>query len=204
MLEFRQVRSDAQMREVQRIRYEVYCQEKGFLNPCDYPDGLEQDEYDSRSVHFVAVETDDGQEKILGTLRLIKPSSLGFPAARHFSLSRPISNPENTLELSRLIVVKEARRLSVHILMGLSKEVYLYSREQGVSDLYAILEEPLLKLLRRLGLPFNEVGETQWYLNSSNTPVHLSISDAESVLAANNAFFFAYLQAPKEEQAAWF
>lgn len=204
MLEFRQVRSEDEMREVQRIRYEVYCQEKGFLNPCDYPDGLEQDEYDSRSVHFVAVETDDGQEKILGTLRLIKPSSLGFPAARHFSLSRPISNPAKTLELSRLIVVKEARRLSIHILMGLSKEVYLYSREQGVSDLYAILEEPLLKLLRRLGLPFGDVGEGHWYMGAKTFPVYLSITGAEDVLADNNAFFFAYLQAPKEEQAAWF
>lgn len=202
MLEFRQANGHREMEKIHRLRYEVYCLEKRFLEAKDYPTGEEVDEYDLHSVHFLALEMDDGG-KILGTLRLIKPSKDGFPAEHHFQLTRPIRHPEKTLELSRLIIAKESRHLSAHILMGLSREVYWYSKEHGVEDLYAILEDPLLRLLRRLGLPFVEVGERRWYLGAYTFPTHLLIPDAERTLAKNNAFFYAYLKARREEQVAY-
>jgi N-acyl-L-homoserine lactone synthetase len=188
------------MSRIYEIRYEVYCLEKKFLDASRYPDGLERDEYDSHSVHFVAVETDGGDEEILGTLRLIRFSELGFPVTRHFKLFKPINDPARAHELSRLIVIQHARRMSVHILMGLCKVVYLYAREYGVDDLYAVLESSVLRLLTKMKLPFEEAGRRIWYMGGDCAPVYLSVANAERVLGEQNAFFLAYLQ---EEQVSW-
>lgn len=56
-----------------RLRYEVYCKEgliPGF-DPEDYPDGLEYDEYDERSVHSLLMHKPSGL--IAGTVRIILP-----------------------------------------------------------------------------------------------------------------------------------
>ena len=39
------------LREVYRMRYEVYCLEMGFERPEQFPDGLERDDYDRRARH---------------------------------------------------------------------------------------------------------------------------------------------------------
>ena len=56
-----------------RLRYEVYCKERlipGF-DPQDYPDELEYDEYDERSVQSLLMHKPSGQ--IAGTVRIILP-----------------------------------------------------------------------------------------------------------------------------------
>lgn len=63
-----------------RIRYQVYCLERGLLNKDDYPDGLERDEYDAVSLHFLATHR-SGEPA--GTARLVTHSPLGFPLMRH-------------------------------------------------------------------------------------------------------------------------
>ena len=46
---FKKVDSEELLKEIYRVRYEVYCQECGFLPTSDYPDGLEIDEFDEHS-----------------------------------------------------------------------------------------------------------------------------------------------------------
>lgn len=196
MLEFRRAKTPQEMEQIQRLRFRVYCLEKQFLPVDDYKDGIESDEFDPYSVHFLAVESENHGE-ILGTMRLILDSENGFPVEKHFKLSRPVKDRSGTVELSRLIVAREAQNLSALILMGLFREVYLYSKEHEIDDCYAVLEESLLRLLTRFGLPFEEVGEKSWYYNTLNSPVFLSVSNADLVLERNNALFYAYLQEPK-------
>jgi N-acyl amino acid synthase of PEP-CTERM/exosortase system len=45
--------SDALKNEVYKLRYQVYCIETGFEKPELYPDGIEFDEYDSQSFHYL-------------------------------------------------------------------------------------------------------------------------------------------------------
>lgn len=193
MLEFRQAQNDAELRRLQKLRFDVYCIEKKFLPESDYPDGIEADEFDQHSVHFIATNGEGNSGEILGTMRLILPSELGFPVEAHFGLSKPIQDPQKTVEFSRLMVAPEARKLSVPILMGLSREAYRYFLAHGIEHCYAVLEDPLLKLLRRVGLTFREVGGTEWYFNTLNFPVYLSVSEAVKALERNNALFYAYL-----------
>src|SRR5262245_47223004 len=56
-----------------RLRYEVYCVENTFLVAGDYPDGLETDEYDDRSLHALLQHVPSG--KFVGTVRLIMPTA---------------------------------------------------------------------------------------------------------------------------------
>jgi N-acyl amino acid synthase of PEP-CTERM/exosortase system len=88
------------------LRYEVYCLEEQFLSAENYPDGIQYDDYDSLSQHFIVRE--NKMDKIAGCARLIKYSKeLGFPTADHFSelFSKLSGLPlENMYEVSRFCV----------------------------------------------------------------------------------------------------
>jgi N-acyl amino acid synthase of PEP-CTERM/exosortase system len=97
---------------VQRLRYEVYCLECGFLDPTRYPTGLESDEFDAISTHFAAV---DKEEQVVATLRLVPDRGRGFPLERHARSLFPSFHQlprDKTVEISRLILSKRYRRRS--------------------------------------------------------------------------------------------
>src|SRR5690606_27539057 len=50
---YRIARTPEDIAAAHRLRYEVYCEETGFLPKEEHPDGLERDEYDSHSVQSV-------------------------------------------------------------------------------------------------------------------------------------------------------
>jgi N-acyl amino acid synthase of PEP-CTERM/exosortase system len=54
-----------------RLRYQVYCVEHRFEDPAHFPDGLERDRYDARSLHSLLIHRPSGA--IMGTVRLILP-----------------------------------------------------------------------------------------------------------------------------------
>lgn len=194
MLKFREITSDEELRELQKLRYEVYCLEKRFLLASHYPDCIETDEFDPHSVHFAAIYMNDEPLKITGALRLILDSKHRFPLENHFQLLQPIIERDRTVELSRLIIAPEARKdQTIAILMGLSREAYRYCRVNNIEHCYAALESPFLRVLRRLGLLFVPTGPTQWYFNSENQPYYLSVSECDEVLRQKNAPFYAYL-----------
>lgn len=97
------------------LRYEVYCQERHFLAPENYPQKLESDSYDSRAIH-VGVINKAGA--LAGSVRLVLPSAQGFPLLKHCKLFREyqyLSDPDKWAELSlaeisRLAVSKNYRR----------------------------------------------------------------------------------------------
>lgn len=99
-----------------RIRYQVYCVERGFFDPADYPSGREEDAFDAVSVHILATHSDDGQAA--GTVRLVLNSPLGFPLQGHCTLvpgHEWLQDPgdeaaAHCAEISRLAVSKLFRR----------------------------------------------------------------------------------------------
>ncbi len=107
---FRKVESTESLEDIYRLRYQVYCKECFFLKEQDYPDGLEQDKYDTYSSHFLAADT----QGPIGTARLIFDSPLGFPFEEHCAGSLTINpatlNRKKLAEVSRLVISKEYRR----------------------------------------------------------------------------------------------
>ncbi|WP_306536948.1 PEP-CTERM/exosortase system-associated acyltransferase [Geobacter sp.] len=111
MFEFRKADHDKQlMDEIYWLRYKVYCDEWGFEKPEDHPDGIEIDDYDHHSVHFAAFREDDGS--LIGTVRLIRSSELGFPLFSHCTVDTDLSflGGNAVGEISRLAISKELRR----------------------------------------------------------------------------------------------
>lgn len=111
-ISFRFLRVDSLLllREVFKLRYHVYCCERGFLNPDDIPDGLEIDQYDKHSIHFAAI---DSGEKIVGTIRMIMHSeTTPFPIEVHCpSIFKENGfNRNQVTEISRLAVRKRCRK----------------------------------------------------------------------------------------------
>ena len=76
---FKKVDSEELLKEIYRVRYEVYCEECGFLPAGDYPNGLEIDQFDEHSIHFAAFADD----AVIGTCRLVKYSVHGYPLNEH-------------------------------------------------------------------------------------------------------------------------
>lgn len=107
-----------------QIRYQVYCEERGFLDPGQYPTHIETDAYDGTSVHFV------GRHRFrymaAGTARLVLPSHQGFPLQHHcefhreYAFIRDLGHPElrRYAEISRLAVSKAFRQRADDTLYG--------------------------------------------------------------------------------------
>lgn len=107
------------LREVYRMRYEVYCLEMGFERPEQFPDGLERDDYDHRARHCLIQHRESGL--YAGSVRLVlhdpENSNILFPFEKHcgHSLDRSILDPmrlprERIGEISRLTVTAQFRR----------------------------------------------------------------------------------------------
>ena len=176
--------------ETFRLRYQVYCLERGFLSREDYPEGSERDEFDGHSEHFSAY---DRHGHIAGSVRLVKWSEQGlYPFHHHCPVFPDISLPPNeeAQEISRLVVSKEYRRrqgdnwLGINeggaeelpediaakrgshpiIVLGLYREMYRYSKRNGIRYWYAAMERSLARLLGRYGFEFKPIGpEVDYY-----------------------------------------
>jgi N-acyl amino acid synthase of PEP-CTERM/exosortase system len=112
----------AVLKEIFALRYQVYCQECGFLDADDYPDNLETDEYESRSAH-VAAHTHDGQ--LIGAVRLVQATPYErLPFEDHCTAFEHFQFPprEQCGEISRLVVRKDFRRRPGDSLIGMSKD----------------------------------------------------------------------------------
>jgi N-acyl amino acid synthase of PEP-CTERM/exosortase system len=100
------------LNKIYGLRFSVYTQEVPSFKPEDFPDGLEKDQYDAYSIHIAAIVND----KVVGTLRLVKDSPIGFVMESAFALPSQIQR-DLAVEHSRGIVVKEFRDKGLYLQM---------------------------------------------------------------------------------------
>lgn len=181
-----------EMEAIFRLRYQVYCIEKGYL-PNNYPDGIEKDEYDDYSTHFVAIDGQYYKNKIVGYFRaILKRPDFILPIEKHFNLFTITPDPAKTVEHSRLIVSKEYRDVRHQIMLSLVKAAYLYNKSQGIEFCYAAVEWPLYKFLRRLGLPYEMAGRENFYMGAVIVPTIVLMSSAEEDIPVRNSWLYSY------------
>lgn len=170
-----------------RLRYQVYCLERGFEDAATNPDGRERDEFDDHSVHRLLVHAETGL--IVGGVRLVLPRQDHlkncFPiqgVCQVGPLQPALSNGlSETAEISRFCVSKAFRRLLPKgrgralgktsrldvepaaflplMTLELMNAVIQMSEENGIKQLCAAMEPSLLRLLSRLGLEFTPLGD---------------------------------------------
>jgi N-acyl amino acid synthase of PEP-CTERM/exosortase system len=188
------------MADIQKLRYEVYCRERGFLDAKDFPEERESDAYDEASVHCAAVE---GEGQVTGGLRLVLDSPLGFPLeSRASGLDEAFHRipRDRSAEISRLVVARHGRLLRHPaefgsyplILFRLFREMNLQSAELGLEYWLAAMEPTLHRLLRRLlGFAFVQVGKPMEYYGEVR-PYMARIADVGERLEHQRPDLFVY------------
>ncbi len=190
--------------DVYRLRYKVYCLERGYEREEDCPNGLETDEYDPYSVHFVAYI----KSVPVGTVRLILQNPLGFPVERYCSVNtRSICQyGERVAEISRLAVSSEATKdICIErskITLSLMRELYSAARELGIGYLVSAMSTPLERLLKRCGLKFLVAGPPVDY-HGLRTPYYAACEDLERELFNRRKDLFEFFFPKTADSAAY-
>ncbi len=121
--DFAEIDSPERLSDSFALRYEVYCSERNFLNPERYPTKQEIDQYDNHAVHLGGINQDG---VMIGTVRLVLPSSIGFPLFEHCELFPEYQYladkkaQQTAAEISRLAISKHYRRRKNDGLYGLA------------------------------------------------------------------------------------
>lgn len=165
--------SEELLDRVFKLRFQVYCLERGFEDPAGHPDGRERDCDDRRSLHFLVLDRATGDAA--GTVRLILPQIgndlpvLKLTGTRN---PRPCFPLATTAEVSRFAVARAFRRPLAEswrlgstrraalplITFGLIQAIVMMSSLGGITHIVAMMEPALLRLLRRMSIEFHPAG----------------------------------------------
>jgi N-acyl-L-homoserine lactone synthetase len=168
-LVIRQIDDDpALMDQSYRLRYQVYCVERGFLNHANYPDQLERDEFDSVSLHAGVVSQ---QHQLVATLRLVKICLEELPLFRYCTISEECESRlrrtgVRLAEISRLCMSRDCRDEQAgnsRVAMSLFRAGYQTSKRNRLTHWLAAMEPSLHRLLASIGVPFRIVGPVTDY-----------------------------------------
>jgi N-acyl amino acid synthase of PEP-CTERM/exosortase system len=152
-----------QLREVFRLRHQVYCVERGF----EAVDGEEEtDEFDCRSRHVLLREASSGA--VVGTVRVIAPDPHADPATPSLPM-QGLCDPAQfrhlpaatTGEISRFAISKQ-RRMSCtaasFLRVALMRGIVQLSAELGLTHWLAVMEPSLIRLHQRSAIHFQPIG----------------------------------------------
>jgi N-acyl-L-homoserine lactone synthetase len=192
-MQIKMVASDEELRDVYRVRYKVYCLERGYERPDDYPHGMETDEYDAYSVHFIAYL----KKMPMGTVRLILQNPLGFPVEKYCGINVQsfYSNIPKVAEISRLAVSSEAAKGCLiersRITLGLLKQLHLAAKGLKIECFFSAMSLPLERLLNRCGMRFKKAGPPVYY-NGVRTPYYALCEELEEEVFENRRDIFDF------------
>lgn len=198
---FKLIKADSQnlLQEVYKLRYKIYCFEHEFEEPSDFPDGIENDEYDEHSEHFLLIHK--ATEKVMGTVRVILPDTRNL--MRSFPIQgicseESLHNKNNILssfEVSRLCISNEIRdevmnftknsanqsidavltkHMMPYCILGLLNAAMQSAAEHSLQDGYIVVEEFLSEKLKMLGIQLDPIGDAVEH-HGIRYPFHVGI-----------------------------
>jgi N-acyl amino acid synthase of PEP-CTERM/exosortase system len=200
-------RTPEQIREAQRVRYQVYCIENALEHA--NAEGIETDSFDSHSVHSLLVQRAAG--KALGTVRLILPlpddlehsfpmqSVLPVATAREFrklplysaaevsrySVSRQFRRPEETNDEGAGFISVSGPLMRLALFQCMVR----MSFEYGITHWCAMMEPTLLRMLAAMAIRFRPIGPLVEF-HGLRQPCYCSVADIlESVGKERPAFW---------------
>lgn len=159
-----------------KIRYQVYCLERGFENPTDFPDGEEHDRWDVHAAPFIVRQRDSGV--CVAALRLVLPYAASFPLETLNCLTPGHADHiqrRQLGEISRICVIRSPNphcrnphlddnfghvvpERESQVMLGLFRAVMVYGLERGIEYCYLLVTPAFARLLRRIGVQLYAVG----------------------------------------------
>ncbi|MEM9760303.1 MAG: PEP-CTERM/exosortase system-associated acyltransferase [Pseudomonadota bacterium] len=198
--------TEAEKRTVYKLRYRVFCESLGFLDPTAFEDRHEEDDFDDHSVHCLITHRATG--KAAGCVRLVNADATSdMPLERRF---KGALNPETVANtMHRRGRIAEISRLAVGYPFSMRKrpgaerktrdDGAMFSKAErqvfplvGVTlmlaagasadllrrtELFTFMEKSLQKRLRRIGVETTRVGEDINF-NGVRAPYFFNIDDA--------------------------
>jgi N-acyl-L-homoserine lactone synthetase len=190
MYTFVEALSSAEKEIAFKLRYDVYCSEKGWLDASLYPDKLEKDDEDERSVIYVAFDKDN---QPVGTTRLIvNETGNPLPISKHPLINGNIPT-QRSVEISRFAIPESARKGDVHI--GLIRVMFQHIlRHYGDFDyLYFSVEQRFLDSLNMLGFDFRPLAPSALWYGDPLIPSRHFINTIDSNMKKRNPVFYNWL-----------
>lgn len=154
------VTDEKEKEDLYRLRYQVYCEEYGYIDKNGFSNKQEKDEFDAYSDNLVIR---DKHNDVAATVRIIRNSEIGFPILKHFktNISLKDVDPKKVVEISRLIVAKKYRKKQ--LLLFLLKGLSVYAINKNITHAYCVIDEKLSPLLIKLRVPVRIVGDKQLF-----------------------------------------
>ncbi len=196
-------RSPDHVGRCQRLRYKVYCVERGWYDEVRISKGHELDAYDNRAHHALLIRNDNGEG--IGVVRLVIPSrdddGPDLPIQEitpdPLTLIKEPLDWNRVAEVSRFAVTREARnwmpaaaymngadrsssvpRSSIFSIF-LMRAIVLMARANNIEYLCATMEPSLILHLGRMGIRFDPLGEPKEY-HGLRQPCYASLARIES------------------------
>ena len=143
MYTYRLVDNIEEKKLIYKLRYDIYCKEKGWLDSSNYLKSLENDKYDKSSIQFGAFDVNN---TLVGSVRLILPQdNMPIPIEQAFDIVTNFN--QRRVEVSRLVIPKDRRGFD--ILLGLIRTIYEWAIDHNITHAYATIENNLLNYLVR-------------------------------------------------------
>ena len=141
-----------------RHRHDVYVDE-GYLEAGAVPSGVYTDMFDPIAIQVAAFDPDGN---VVGSSRLVPPSSLGFPVDRLFRFEPdPTVDPWSIAEVGRLAVSRNHRGKDRAVCVGLIAMIIHNLHALGVEHWQAFMHPVLWRSLKRLGIPVRRLPELE-------------------------------------------
>lgn len=163
------VSTAADLEEAFRLRYLVYCLDRGFEDAAGRPNGMESDRYDDAALHCLL--RDRAGKRALGTVRLVTSAASpvgvdGLPLAEYaaeetMEILRSLPR-KSTAEVSRLAIARSAREIlwQPHEMRAAELRPWSVSSERS-AKLLPYMSLGLLRGVVRLSV---QQGVTHWCL----------------------------------------
>lgn len=161
--------SETDREAVFRLRYRTVV-EMGWAKPEEFPDGMERDEDDERSVHVCAWDGDE----LVGISRVVLPRKGGpLPLESEFDLAL---DSEGLVEVGRVVILPQLRGDARHgLLVALFAQAWLEMTARGFTDLISAIPPPLVDLYRSLGFTVLELGGAREHWGEERFPVRFDV-----------------------------
>jgi N-acyl-L-homoserine lactone synthetase len=176
-LRFAVAASLKELEAVYRLRYQVVSERaRGQVE--DFPDGLERDGYDSRSVHIVGWNGD----RLAASTRIVLPApGCLLPVEEAFDVS--IAPPGQTAEIGRSIVARAYSTIHHHVFKALLVKAALEAWALGMTHLCGTHTRSMIRLERMMGCRFTLVGDKKPYWGEERYPYVFSLEEIAARVA---------------------
>lgn len=169
--EFLRCTTPEQTEAAMRVRHQVYCIEKGWIDPATCPGDIERDELDAEAVHFLALK--DGEP--VGTTRVLRGDVAELPAFEYLPPHLFNAELNQIVEVSRLAAIPQSRSQDAAVFVGLGLAMWEYGMEHGIRVCMAIADVPFYRMLMRMRFPVIAKAKPVEYMGSLCVPLAFDV-----------------------------